>query len=70
MIINWALEKAHMMSLDLNHWLENTKLRLKEFKWLSFNHMYRDLNTMVDGFSKLELGVMDGKIQFSFHAVG
>ena len=69
-IINWALEKAHVMSLELNHCLDKSKLLMKEFSWLSFNHIYKELNKMVDELSKLELGAMDGRIQFSLHVAG
>ena len=37
-IINWVVGEAQMKSLELNHWLENTKILMKYFTFLSFNH--------------------------------
>ena len=39
-IINWALGKAQMKSMEFNHWLDNIKILMNEFTWLSFNHVY------------------------------
>lgn len=69
-IINWALGKAQVKSLELNHWLENIKNMMNEFTWLSFNHVCRELNKEAYCLSKLDLGVMDGRIQFSIYSAG
>ena len=57
-----------MKSLELNHWLDNTKSLMKEFSFLTFNHVYRELNTEANTLFKLALGAMDamdGGIHFS-----
>lgn len=38
--INWALE---VKSLELNHWLVDTKRLMKEFNNLTFHHIYSEL---------------------------
>ena len=64
-IINWALGKAQVMSLELNHCLVDTRRIMNKFNILTFNHIYRELNDEADALSKLVLGEMDGRILYS-----
>ena len=69
-IINWAMGEAQVKSLELHHWLENTKSLMKDFSFLSFNHVYRELNLEADTLSKIDLGKMDGRLYFSHFSAG
>ena len=69
-IINWALGKAQVMSLELNHWLVDTRRMMKEFNSLTFHHIYREWTVEADVLSKLVLGDMDGRILYSVFSVG
>ena len=64
-IISWVLGRAHVKSLELNHWLVSTKYVMNDFLGLSFNHVYRELNADADLLSKITLGEMDGKLHYS-----
>ena len=61
-IILWALEKAQVLSLELFHWLNDSRRLMSEFNSCSFYHIYRELNAEVDALSKTSLGELDGKI--------
>ena len=63
-IINWGNGEAQVKYLELHHWLENIKCLMRCFSFLSFNHVYRELNMEVDTLSKLELGNMVGRSPF------
>ena len=69
-IIKWALGEAHVKSLELQHCLSNTMSVMKDFTFLSFKHIYREMNVEVDSLSKRELSVMDGRLSFPLFSVG
>ena len=43
-IINWALLEVQVKSLEIQHWLTNSKRLMKEFFSISFFHFYWELN--------------------------
>ena len=51
-IIHWALEKAQVRSLELFHWLNDSRRRIREFNSCYFYHIYRELNVEADVLSK------------------
>ena len=69
-IINWALEKYQVLSLELFHWLNDSRRLMNKFNSLSFNHIYREMNSEADAFSKTFLGDMDGRIYLSICSAG
>ena len=69
-IINWALDKALVLSLELFHWLNDSKRMMREFICCSYFHIYRELNVEVDSLSKTSLGELDGKIHLSYFLNG
>ena len=69
-IINWELGRAHVKSLELNHWLEDTRRLMEDFIRLYFHHIYLELNVEEDTLSKLVLGKMDGNLRFSIFFAG
>ena len=69
-IVNWVKGLAQVKSLVLHHWMESIKCLMNCFSFLSFQHVYRDLNVEVDRLSKLELGPMDGRIMFRHFSSG
>ena len=60
-IINWALGKASLNFLVLDNWCETIRQMMPKFLILYFQHIYREHNQTVDGFSKealdLDLGL-------------
>ena len=70
MIINCAMGMAQVNSLELNHWVVNTRRLMKEFNSLTFHYIYRELNVEGDVLSKLVLGDMDGRILYSIFSIG
>lgn len=61
-IINWAMGKAALSSIYLEHWIDRVKKLIKVFEGISFKHIYRDLNKDVDRLSKLVIGPMTGNL--------
>ena len=57
-------------TLELSHWLDNIMLKKNAFSWIYFDHVYREFNQEADDLSKLDLGDMDGIIQYSFKLNG
>ena len=51
-----------MNYLVLSNWMESIGVLIKHFYFLSFHHIYRNLNVEVDSLSEKELGSMDKKI--------
>ena len=70
MVINWVKGKASLKTLELSHWLDSIMLKNKAFSWISFDHVYREFNQEADDLSKLDLGDMDGIIQYSYNLDG
>ena len=59
-----------MKSLDLYHWIENIKSLMKDFAFSSFQHINRELNVEANTLSKLDLGTMNGRLQFNLFSFG
>ena len=59
------MREAHVKSLEIKHWLTSTKQMIKAFSFISFNHIYPEINVQDDTLSKHPLGMMDDKLSFS-----
>ena len=69
-IVHWDKGQTHVQSLVTYHWMESIRNLMKDFNFLSFHHIYRDINMEADSLSKKELGPMDGKIMFRYLFLG
>ena len=59
------MREAHVKFLEIKHWLTSTKQMIKAFSFISFNHIYPEINVQDDTLSKHPLGMMDDKLSFS-----
>ena len=51
-IIEWVKGIYYIRFVELEHWLIRTKFLIKQFNSLSFQHIYREFNSLVDDLSK------------------
>jgi len=51
-VIDWEINKASVASVGLAHILKELKHQINNFEWLSFHHIYRELNEVADKISK------------------
>ena len=66
-IVEWALGKHSIHSLDLEHWLLRVKELLELFSSLTFHHVYREFNLLADDLSKKAIGLGPGCILWEEH---
>ena len=64
-IIDWVMEKSQVLSLELFHWLNDSRRMMNEFNSLSFNHIFCEMNFESNALSKTTLDDMDGSIYLS-----
>ena len=60
-IINWVKGSTALSLPDLVHWCRETKKLFSSFQGLSFTHIYREHNRLVDRLSKDALTFPQGK---------
>ena len=65
-IIDWDKDIHSLHNLELQHWVGRTKNIILNFQLITFNHIYRELNTEDDVFSKLGLKEDMEKIEWEF----
>lgn len=61
-IIAWALNANNINILYLSAWMKNTRLLIRNFKDISFSHVFRELNQLADSLPKRALYVEEGYI--------
>ena len=59
-IIEWEKGYSTLQELGFKYWLERVNFFIHKFDQISFFHIYRFYNRVVDGLSKSEVGEMDG----------
>ena len=64
-IINWAKGSTALSPPDLFHWCRETQNLVTSFLDLSFTHIYREYNRIVDRLSKTALTFSQGNGYFS-----
>ena len=55
-VIEWAKGNYDISSVELEHWLSRTKELIKQFSTLTFQHIFREYNTVADDLSKRAIG--------------
>lgn len=55
MVIDWAKEKRHIIETHLQYFLIEIRSLVSSFEFVSYTHIYRELNSKVDLLSKMEL---------------
>lgn len=61
-IIDWVAGKSKLRPILLSQWLQRTRNLILQFENLSFLHIFRCHNALVDGLSKSALDSMDGHL--------
>ena len=61
-IVDWALGKHIIHSMDLKHWLLWVEELFGHFSSLTFQHVYREFNSLADELSKRAIGLGAGQI--------
>ena len=56
-VIEWAKGNYDIHSVELEHWLRKMKDLIRQFSTLSFQHIFREYNTLADGLSKRAIGI-------------
>ena len=69
-IVDWALGKHIIHSIDLEHWLFRVKELFGHFSSLTFQHVYREFNSLVDELSNKEIGLGTGRFSWEEHTEG
>jgi hypothetical protein len=52
LVVDWALKKTKVENVCLEALLQDVSEACLSFEWLSFNHIYRELNSKFDELSK------------------
>ena len=55
-IVEWERGTHNFHTIQLLHWIKQTKVLIDHFRHTTFLHIYRELNTKADGLSKLAIG--------------
>lgn len=63
-IIDWALNKHEIHSVELEHWLSRVKDLFRQFSYLSFQHVYSEYNALADDLSKRAISLGIGAIHW------
>ena len=63
-MIHWAAGLSSLQVISLEHWVTQIEGLKLSFSYISFNHIYRDLNSQVDSLLKKVIGAMDGILHF------
>ena len=61
-IVDWSFDVYSIHSVGLFHWLGRVKRLIGLFNNLSFQHIYKDFNSLVDDLSKQAIGIEEGSI--------
>jgi len=61
-IIEWLQEKVHLQVVTLDCWKDRITVLIKQFHKITFAHVYREDNKVVDSLSKQALHKDPGKI--------
>ena len=61
-IIDWALGKHSIHSLELEHWILRVKDLIGHFRIVTFQHVFREFNSLADDLSKKAIGMGPGRI--------
>ena len=69
-IINWENYVARLTVVDLDHWCDRINEIKDSFIYISFQRIYRDHKSSVDGLSKEELTMEMGNLSFSEYLDG
>jgi hypothetical protein len=64
LVIDWANQKATVSDVRLEPLLRDIKLSMQSFEWLSFNHIFRELNEKSNSLSKEALSLLVGALGF------
>ena len=68
-VIDWENGLHVIQVLELEHWIILIYEIMKDFAKISFQHVYRELNILVDTLSKRALGHMTGILYFEEYSV-
>ena len=69
-IIYWASDVHNINILHLSAWLKQTRWMIGRFKNISFSHVYRKHNQLIDSLSKKTLLAMEGYYFFELWVNG
>jgi hypothetical protein len=64
LVIDWARGQNNIQNPRLASILRDIKLTFRNFEWLSFQHILRELNTKADELSKEALQLQKGAFSF------
>ena len=57
MIVDWAVERSSLQDAALEYWCTRIKILQATFHDISFDHIYRQLNTVANHLSKRACGL-------------
>ena len=66
MIIGWEKGDTIFQVILLEHWKARIKKLITYFSKISFQHVYREFNFVVDSLSNIGIGAMDYCIKLEF----
>lgn len=64
LVIDWANQKATVSDVSLEPLLRDIKLPMQSFEWLSFSHIFRELDEKANSLSKEALSLPVGELGF------
>jgi hypothetical protein len=64
LVIDWANGKNNVQNMSLATIMRDIRLACQSFKWLSYHHILRELNTKEDELSKQVLELQAGSFGF------
>jgi ribonuclease HI len=60
LVVDWACKKEKMENVGQGFLLRDLEFQIRSFDWLSFHHIYRELNIKADSLSKEALMLLKG----------
>jgi len=63
-IVDWATGCLEIQVITLVHWCQRTKSLISSFSEITFQHIFRELNSVADGLSKKAVGLQAGLLHF------
>lgn len=63
-VIEWAAGLVTLQARHPDHWTSRTRTLIDSFSFISFGHIFREVNSIADLLSKMVVGSMDGFLHF------
>lgn len=64
MIVDWATGRSDIHVINLAHWCQRIEDRISSFELITFPHIFRELNYIVDTLSKKVIRLEEGLLYF------